>query len=57
MSKPGDNGGAPEKEAFEALERAVGQALDRLQAMTDRVAAAEARSAELGGAREALHGG
>jgi hypothetical protein len=46
LSKPGDNGGEPEKAAFDALERAVGQALDRLQAMTERVAAAEARSAE-----------
>lgn len=48
MSKPGDNGGSPEKEAFDTLERAVAQTLERLQAMSQRVAAAEARSAELG---------
>lgn len=48
MSKSGDNGGAPEKKAFDALERAVAETLDRLEAMTDRVAAAEARSEELG---------
>lgn len=48
MSKPGVNGGPPEREAFDALERAVTQTLDRLRAMNDRVAAAEARSAELG---------
>ena len=48
MSKPGDNGGAPERQAFDALERAVAQTLDHLQTMTDRVAAADARSSELG---------
>jgi hypothetical protein len=48
LSKPEDNGGAPEKEAFATLEHAVAQTLDRLQAITDRVAAAEAHSAELG---------
>jgi hypothetical protein len=47
VSKPGDNGGPQEKEAFDALERAVGETLARLQAMSDRVAAAEARSVEL----------
>ena len=48
MSKPGDNGGQPEHEAFAALESAVGHALDRLTHMTERVEAAEAKSAELG---------
>ena len=48
MSKPGDNGGAPERQAFDALERAVAQTLERLQTMTDRVAAADARNSELG---------
>jgi len=48
LSKPGDNGGPPEKEAFDALEHAVAATLDRIQAMADRVAAAEARSLELG---------
>ena len=48
MSKLGDNGGPPEKDAFAALERAVAQALDRLQAMSDRVSAAESQNAELG---------
>ena len=48
MSKPGDNGVPPEKEAFEVLEQAVRQTIDRLQAMSERIEAAEARSAELG---------
>jgi hypothetical protein len=48
LSKPGGNGGAPESEAFDALERAIGQTLDRIQALSDRVAASEARGAELG---------
>jgi len=48
VSKPVDNGGPPEKLAFEALERAVTEALAHLQAIEERAAAAEARSAELG---------
>ena len=46
MSKPEGNGQA-EREAFAALESAVGQALDRLAQMSRRVQAAEAKSAEL----------
>lgn len=48
MSNPGGNGGQPESEAIAALEHAVGQALDRLERMSRRVRAAEAKSAELG---------
>jgi predicted RNase H-like nuclease (RuvC/YqgF family) len=48
VSKPGDNGGPPEGQALDALERAVVRALAHLEAMDDRVAAAEARSSELG---------
>lgn len=46
MSNPGVNG-QPEREAFAALERAVGQALERLELMRKQVRAAETRSAEL----------
>ena len=46
MSKPEGNG-QPEREAFAALESAVGQALDRLAQMSRRIQAAEAKSAEL----------
>lgn len=48
MSKPEDNGGPPEALAFEALERAVTQALAHIETMETQVAAAQARSAELG---------
>jgi len=48
LSKPGDDEGAPEKQAFDALERAVAETLERLKAMSARVAAADAKSAELG---------
>ena len=48
MSNPGGNGEQPEREAFVALERAVGHALERLELMRKRVSTAEARSAELG---------
>jgi len=48
LSKPGDNGGAPEKQAFDELERAVADTLERLQDMAARVDAADAKSAELG---------
>ena len=48
MSNPEGNGGQPERAAFAALEHAVGQALDRLERMSRRVRAAEAKSAELG---------
>jgi len=47
VSKPADNGGAPERAAFAALEGAVGRALDRLTSMTERVQAAETKSVEL----------
>ena len=47
MSKPGDNGGNPEKEAFAALEGAVTRALESLTKATQRAAAAEQTSAEL----------
>lgn len=47
MSKPEANG-QPEQEAFQALESAVGQALERLELMGRRIQAAEAKSAELG---------
>ncbi len=48
MSNPEGNGEPPEREALAALEHAVGQALDRLERMSRRVQAAEAKSAELG---------
>lgn len=48
MSKPEDNGGPPEAQAFETLERAVTHALEHLEAMDERLAASEAQSAELG---------
>lgn len=48
MSKRGDNGGPPEKQAFDALERAVNQLLGHLEDMEDRLSASEARSSELG---------
>ena len=47
MSKPEANG-QPEREAFQALESAVGQALERLEQMGRRIQTAEAKSAELG---------
>ena len=47
MSNRGGDGGPPEREAFSALEGAVGQVLDRLGSMSQRVRAAEAKSAEL----------
>ena len=47
MSKPADNGGSPEQVAFAALEGVVGQALERLTNMTERVQVAETKSAEL----------
>jgi hypothetical protein len=50
VSKPGDNGtrgAGPELEAFTTLERSVAAALDRLERVTERLTAAEARSAEL----------
>ncbi len=47
MSKPADNGGASEEAAFAVLEGAVGRVLDHLTSMTQRVQAAEAKSAEL----------
>jgi len=47
VSKPADNGGAPEQAAFAALEAAVGQALARLNDMSTRAQAAEAKGAEL----------
>jgi len=47
VSKPANNGGAPEKAAFKALEGAVGHILDRLADMTTRTEAAEAKGAEL----------
>jgi predicted RNase H-like nuclease (RuvC/YqgF family) len=48
VSNPAGNGGRPEVEAFAALERAVGQALDTLSEMSERLEAAEAKSDELG---------
>ncbi len=48
MSNPAGNGGRPEQQAFAALESAVGQALERLARMSERLQAAEARSEELG---------
>ena len=47
MSKPGDNGGRPEQGAFDALEGAVGDALDRLRRLNERATRAEGKSAEL----------
>lgn len=47
MSKPADNDGRPAEEAFEALEGAVGRALERLMLMTRRAETAERRSSEL----------
>lgn len=46
MSKPEANG-QPEREAFAALERAIGQALERFDHMSRRIQAAETKSAEL----------
>lgn len=46
MSKPEANG-HPEREAFAALESAVGQALARFEQLSRRIQAAEAKSAEL----------
>lgn len=48
MSKPGDDGGPPEKVAFDALERAVSQLLGHLEEMDERLSASESRSVELG---------
>lgn len=48
MSKPEDNGGAPEEAAFEQLEGAISQLLERLEHATNRAQIAEARSSELG---------
>lgn len=48
MSKPADNGGPPEAQAWEALESAVGRALEHIEALEDRLVASEAKSAELG---------
>ena len=47
MSKPEDNGGAPELVALAQLEGAVGQLLDQVSEMSKRAEAAEARNAEL----------
>ncbi len=54
MSEPGDNGGAPEAAAFDRLEAAIGQLVERLEASgasvqeaEARATAAEARTAEL----------
>ena len=47
MSNPGGNGAGPEREAFDALERAVGVALERQARLNERVARAEGKSAEL----------
>jgi predicted nuclease with TOPRIM domain len=47
VSKPADNGEAPEQAAFATLEGAVKQALGRLNELTTRADAAEGRSAEL----------
>lgn len=47
MSNPAGNGGQPEREAFAVLEGAVGQALDQLARMDQRVHAAEAKNGEL----------
>jgi len=46
VSNPVGNGQS-EREAFAALESAVGQALDRLAKMSERVQESEARNAEL----------
>jgi len=48
VSKPGDNGTPPEKQAFDALERAVSELLGHLEEMGERLLASEARGAELG---------
>lgn len=48
MSKRGDNGGPPEKQAFDALERAVNELLGHLEDMDERLVASEARGSELG---------
>lgn len=47
MSKPADNGGSPEAQAWEALDHAVTRALEHLETLEDRLAASEAQSAEL----------
>ena len=48
MSNPGDNGGPPEGLAFDALERAVTQALEHIEAMESRLVEAESKNSELG---------
>ena len=47
MSKPGDNGDAPDAAAFARLEGAVAQLLTSLGDAQQQVTAAEARSAEM----------
>ena len=54
MSKPGDNGGAPDEAAFARLEAAVGRLVKRLEeadgqirAERERAEGAEARTGEL----------
>lgn len=48
MSKPGDNGGPPDGQAFDALERAVSKMLGHLEDMENRLLASEEKSSELG---------
>lgn len=47
MSNSGDEDQVPDRAALQALERAVGQALDRLEALRLRAEAAEAKAHDL----------
>ena len=47
MSNPEDNGGPPEALAFEALERAVTQALAHIETMESQLAEAHSKNVEL----------
>jgi hypothetical protein len=47
VSNPGGNGATPDRAAFEALERAVGDLLDRVAWLQDRAALAEEKSEDL----------
>ena len=47
MSNPAANGAASERQAFDALDRAISDALDRLRWMKERTELAEEKSEEL----------
>jgi predicted nuclease with TOPRIM domain len=47
VSNPGGNGASRERQPFDELERAIGDMLDRLTWMNDRMSLAEEKSEEL----------